>query len=52
MPVIANTYLLGFFDLSVFQTLHCDENSSMMQSNVSALYLSIIYFLNFIYLRI
>ena len=24
-PVIANTLLLGSFDLSVFKTLHCDE---------------------------
>ena len=28
-PVIANTFLLGSFDLSVFQKLHCDEKSSM-----------------------
>ena len=28
-PVIANTFLLGSFDLSVFQNLHCDEKSSM-----------------------
>ena len=27
--VIANTFLLGSFDLSLFQKLHCDENSSM-----------------------
>ena len=51
-PVIANTFLLGSFDLSVFQTLHCDENSSMMQSNVSTLYLLIINFFIFIYLLI
>ena len=24
-PVIANTFLLGSFDLSVFQNLHCDK---------------------------
>ena len=36
--VIYYTFLLGFFDLSVFQNLHCDEKSSMMQSNVSTLY--------------
>ena len=28
-PVIANIFLLGSFDLSVFQNLHCDEKSSM-----------------------
>ena len=49
-PVIANIFLLGSFDLSVFQTLHWDENSSMMKSNVSTLYLFIIYFFSFIYL--
>ena len=40
-PVIANTVLLGSFDLSVFQNLHCDESYFMMQSNVSTLYLFI-----------
>ena len=29
-PVIANTFLLGSFDLSVFQNLYCDEKSSML----------------------
>ena len=38
-PVIANTFLLGSFDLSVFQNLHFDEKSSMMHSNFSTLYL-------------
>ena len=28
-PIIANTFLLGTFDLSVFQNLHSDENYSM-----------------------
>ena len=50
--VIANTVLLRSFDLYVFQTLHCDENSSMMQSNASTLYLFFIYFFNFIYFLI
>ena len=50
-PVIANTFLLGSFDLSVFQNLHCDEKSSMMHSNVSVLYLFIFLFIYlFIYL--
>ena len=38
-PVIANTFLLGSFDLSVFQNLHCGKKSSMMHSNVSTIYL-------------
>ena len=49
--VIANTLLLRAFDLSVFQNLHCDEKSSMMQSNVSTLYLFtylFIYLIDFI----
>ena len=33
--------LLGSFDLSVFQNLHCDEKSSMMHFSVSTLYLFI-----------
>ena len=46
-PVIADSFLLEkTFDLSVFQNLHCNEKSSMMQSNVSTLYL----FSYFIYL--
>ena len=49
-PVIANTFLLGSFDLSVFQNLHCDEKSFMIQSNVSTLYLFIFCFYLFIYL--
>ena len=44
-PVIANTFLLGFFDFCVFQNLHCDEKSSMMQSNVSTVYLFIYRFI-------
>ena len=40
-PLIADTFLLGSFDLSVFKNLHCDEKSSLMQSNVSILYLFI-----------
>ena len=47
MPVIANTFLLGSFYLSVFQNLHCDEKSSVMHSNVSTLL-----FIYFIYLFI
>ena len=49
-PVIANTFLLGSFDLSVFQNLHCNEKSSMMQNNVSIFYLSIYLLLKYIYL--
>ena len=29
-PVIAYTFLLGYFDLSVFQNRHCDEKKSSM----------------------
>ena len=36
--------------MSVFQNLHCDEKSPMMQSNVSTLYLFIYLLLLFIYL--
>ena len=28
-PVVANAFLLGSLDLSVFQNLHCDEKSFM-----------------------
>ena len=41
-PVIANTFLLGSFDMSVFQNL---QKSSMMQSTVSTLYLFIYLFI-------
>ena len=43
--VIANTFLLGPFDLSVFLNLRCDEKSSMMQSNVLTLHLFMYLFL-------
>ena len=49
-PVIANTFLLGSVDLSVFQNLHCDEKSSMMQSNVSTLYYLFIYLLFYLFI--
>ena len=58
-PVIANTFLLGSFDLPVFQNLHCDESYFMMHSNGSTLYLfiylfiylpSLLFYLIFVYL--
>ena len=44
-PIIANTFLLGSFGLSIFQNLLYDEKLSMMQSNVSILYLLIYLFI-------
>ena len=42
--------LLGSFDLPVFQSLHCDEKSSMMHSNVSTIYLFIYLFTFYIFI--
>ena len=49
-PVIANTFLLGSFDLSVFQNLHCDEKSSMFIYLFTCLfiYLIFVYLIDFI----
>ena len=49
-PVIANTFLLGSFDLSVFQNLHCDEKSSMFIYLFTCLSKYIFIYLMFVYL--
>ena len=52
-PAIPKTNFLGSFPLFIFQNLHCDEKSSMMQSNVSTLFLFtflIVYLYLFIWL--
>ena len=49
-PVIANTFLLGSFDLSVFQNLHCDEKSSMCIYLFIYLFIYLLIYLIFIYL--
>ena len=50
-PVIANTFLLGSFDLSVFQNLHCDEKSStfIYLFIYSFIYLIFVYLIDFIH---
>ena len=49
-PVIAYTFLLGSFDLSVFKNLHCDEKSSMFIYLFTYLfiYLIFVYLIDFI----
>ena len=49
-PVIANTFLLGSFDLSVFQNLHCDEKSSIFIYLFIYLFTCLFIYLMFIYL--